>query len=301
MRFRVLFPAALLCFLASLASAATVINTELVFSGERAAQVDPTTGRVYVNSGYAPSSFGFFGSIADFETGTNFTALSLSGGAPYGTYYGAKDGFIFARPDSSSNVIAKYDGTTGALIASRAIPDYCGSNYNCGFDWGGYSSMNLLQDQTGMYLLGRTSPTGQWILSSIDSQLNTSEIARFASTASNDGYGIMMHGTLFLGQSYNSTLITMAYDIGSNQFFNPDLQLEGPNGCSYAYRRSTFYDVASDALYINDVGCSGTLRVQNASAEFGVAAPSPVPLPAGALLLVTGLAVFCAARRRRSA
>ncbi|WP_417719971.1 VPLPA-CTERM sorting domain-containing protein [Salipiger sp.] len=292
MNFRILFAAALF----PLAGHAATIDATLVATGRGHVQVDDVTGRVHGQSGYFGSGFGYYADVADFVSGTGRVATELSPDGAYGSYYGVSNGIVLARPDQSSTVIASYDATTGAQIASSDLTQYCGANFSCGFDWGGFSSMNILQDQTGMYLLGRSSAaTDEWLLSSIDTALNVTEITRFARSGVNDGYGIMIGGTLFLGESFGSGLITTAYDVLTDTLYDPDLILSAGS-----YLSSSFYDQTSDTLYVAS-GTSGeqTWAVTGAADAFGVT--SPVPLPAAGWLLIAAITGTAALRRRRTA
>jgi hypothetical protein len=290
--------AVILC--AGHASAATLTASATGTGGGAGhAQVDSVSGKVYTHSGFYGNqgAFGYYDTVADFEAKSGFTAVTVPN-MPWGSYFSANNDVITARADSNSNNLQTFNGITGASIASASITGHCGNNVSCGFNWGGFSSMNLMQDQTGNYLLGVDVPNGDWILSSISSDLSVTEITRFDKTNSNDGYGFMIGGTLFLGEGYNSNTVAQAYNTITDTFFDPDIDLVLAAGL-YNYRSSTFYDGASDTLFMA-LGSEGEFaaKVTGAMAAFNVAPPpSPVPLPAGVLLLLSGLAGVAGLKR----
>lgn len=284
-------------------AAATTITAEVTGSGNGFghAQVDSVTGKVYVHNDFNGNAgtFGYYNSVADYETKSGFTAVTVSGDMPWGSYFSANNDVITARADSSSTTLRTFNGTTGASIASASIAGHCGNNGSCTFDWGGFSAMNLLQDQTGSYLLGVDTPNGNWVLSSIADDLSVTQISTFDKTNSNDGYAFMIGGTLFLGNNFFTSDIDLAYNTLTDTFFDPDIDLETPLSLS-KYHSSTFYDSVSDTLFLQ-LGSTGTqsAKVANASVAFNVSAPSAVPLPAGGFLLLSGFAGFAALRRRQ--
>jgi autoaggregation protein RapA/B/C len=286
---------ALAFLLLPMAGSAATINATQLADARGHAQVDPTTGRVYAQAGFMGNGFGYYASVADYRTNTGFTAMPLAPTGPFGSYYGAHGGVVLARPDSNTATITAYDGTTGAQITSATYADHCGTNGACGFDWGGYSAMNLLQDQTGLYLLGRLAATDDWQLSRIDTNLVLTPLTTFAHVNGHDGYGIMIGGTLFIGNDFGSPDIDFAYNTLTGTAYDPDIVLNAGS-----YRASSFYDAASDTLFMaNNSSGTDVWAVSNAASAFGVAAA--VPLPAAGWLLLAGLGGMAALRRRSRA
>ncbi len=254
--------------------------------------MDPITGRFYTRSdGWSNSTqVTEYGNAAAYASNSG-SALPNSTGGIYGTYFAVNNGKVFGRGGAwNSTNIHRWDAATGALEGTTTIAGIGGTGW---FNWGGRSALNVMQDQTGMYVVGKQSSGNLWQVTKFDSSFTTFETKTFAQTqASNYGYGFMVNGNLFVGTSYDSNDITTQFDFASGPASTVahEFDLAGNT-----YLSNMFYDPNADTLYAHQRENGRIYSAANISDTLGIAA---VPEP-GSLALIPFLGLSCTVRRRR--
>jgi hypothetical protein len=112
-----------------------------------------------------------------------------------------------------------------------------------------------MQDQTGLYVFGHVTGS-TWELAKLNpADLSVQSVESFQATFptgnGNPGYGFMVNGTLFVGDSYNSNHISESFNFATNQLTAVNITL---NTGSSHYFFNTAYDAQHDTLYLADSG-----------------------------------------------
>lgn len=222
--------------------------------------IDSVTGAYYENKSYADTGspdIYVYANAADFEAGIQSGTVDLVGDV-FGTYFTAVDGTLIGRTNSSGTQVNAWDAATGAVTDTLgSIPGMSGSNgSNGGFDWGGYSSVNILQSDSGVFALGRPT-SGQWTVAELDP--DTLDIVNSNTFAlANDGYAFMIDDFIFFGKDFYSPEITSVYNVEDQTMTTVDIDLS-PN----SYISNMAYDSDSDSLYY--VSAGQIFEVENVS------------------------------------
>jgi hypothetical protein len=271
-------------------------------SGFAAIAIDSKTGTYYTKQGYGfeGPSVQVYKDAAAFERGRPTGAIDLQGDTTSGTYMTAIDGQLFARTFTPTgqwdwpegNVFGRWDLASGQLTAKAEMPGMTGRNGYDTFNWGGFSALNVMQDQTGTYVLG-TDGTGIWTINKIDEALNVIDQRSFE--APTLGYAFMKNGQVFLGNSFYNNRIDKRFDFASGTLSDADINLVGfanvDDGGWGVYLSTTAYDVNRDVLYFHNT-------MDNTTYRFGAAAAG-VPEPQSWALLLAGFALTGLTIRRR--
>jgi hypothetical protein len=215
---------------------------------------------------------------------------------PTGTYFVVNNGALYGRTDTTSNSIGKWDATTGALLATAPIPGIGGANSTDTFNWGGFSGLNLYNDNGSLYLLGKNTAGTQWDILSLASDLS---VTRTLVTAlpSTLGYAFVINGELFAGGSYNSNQISYKVDLATGTQSAVNFTFTGDSNSPYL--SDMFYDQTDDSLFVFDTTGKTLYETTNASVVLGASATPAVPEPESILLLLTVIAGVAAAGKRR--
>lgn len=96
--------------------------------------------------------------------------MKLDGTLMAGTYMTASGGQLFGRIfDSKGNwgypeasVFGRWDLATGQLNARAEMSKMGGRNGSDTFNWGGFSALNSMQNQTGSYVMARKAAAPGW-------------------------------------------------------------------------------------------------------------------------------------------
>ncbi len=280
---------------------AKAIRTDSSY-GFMALAMDPTTGKYYSKDGYGFDApvVKVYDNALTFAKGHASGTVTLQGDTVAGTYMAASDGKLFARtftptgqydwPEGTS--VGRWNLADGSLEAvNPALPDMGGRNGYDGFDWGGFSDLNWLQDQTGKYVIG-SDGAGTWFVHKMNDDLSIAATKSFS--AGSLGYAFARNGTIFLGDSYGSPHISATFDFASGTLSAADYQIEGA-GLDYPYLSTSMYDSKNDLLYFFNTNNNTIYRV-GALTGFGA-----VPEPASWAMLIAGFGLAGAAMRRRRA
>jgi sugar lactone lactonase YvrE len=216
--------------------------------------MDPVTGYYYARPGYGGSgSVSIYPGPAALATNTPSSSVSLSNGGFYGTYFAVQNGVLFGRADMSTSAISSWNAVTGASISSSAIPNMCGGNGSCTFNWGGYSGVNWMQDSTGLYVLG-TDDSNRWQVDLMNTDLSVANTQYIYPPNNALGYGFVINGHLFTGNQFDVNMINSDFNIltGIDQPVSYTLAGISSSGGFAYYFSNAFYDPTIDRLYIWD-------------------------------------------------
>lgn len=248
--------------------------------------MDPITGKFYERIGYSgQTKVNVYDDVTAFESSNRSSLVNLTSAGPYGTYFTVNNAKLFGRDFRSGTAYSRWSLLTGAKESTVAsITNMGEQNGTQTFDWGGYSTVNSLQDNTGIYILGKNLSAG-WQLNKIDTDLNILETKTFAATVL--GYAFMIDGNLFTSESSHSNSVNKVFNFTSETYSDVSYTLTGNSGDSFW--GNAFYDIIADTLYLNNV-TGGLFKIAGASRAFGVAIENtPIPEPATILLFGLGL------------
>lgn len=260
-----------LSLLSAVAASATPIMVDTVrtagfMSGLAGVAVDESTGKFYKHNGYSGgSSVLVYANAAAFDANTPMSTITLGGGGFYGTYFEVSNGKIFGRIGSSNTAVARWDATTGVRDLSKAsFPGMGGANGPDTFNWGGYSGVNWMQDQTGLYVLGHNTGSTVWQLNKMDANLNV--LSTLTANLGTLGYAFLVNGNLFASSSVDSNVISKSLNLATGTLSTVDFLLSAPTGQNWA---NVSYDHSTDTLLLNSYSRYSFYQISNASAQFG--------------------------------
>ena len=259
-------------------------NKVLSGSGWGGVAVDSVTGKVYTKGGYNSDLIKVYDSLTDFDVGNNSSSFYLQGnGTVGGTYMAVKNGKIFARYDKTSNTIARYSATNGNLEATQTISGVTGGN--SGFNWGGYTNLNWMNDGQDLYVFGWNNSLDHWQVAKVDEDLNVLE-TKTHNISTRLGYSFMINGRLYTGPYYYQDQIDTIFDLATGSTSSVDYTITGVTG---GYRDNLSYDSYNNVLFVHEQG-DGFFMTGNASTRFD--APNSIPEPGVFVLLLLGIGLI---------
>ncbi|XP_051867912.1 noelin-3a [Pristis pectinata] len=164
-----------------------------------AAQED---NKVWYMDGYTSSKVvQEYQSMADFVRGEDFKLYHL----PYpwaGTNHLVYNGSLYFNK-YQSNTLVRYNFETGSVQAQRSL-EYAGFNNIYPYTWGGFSDIDLMADEGGVWAVYATNQNaGNIVISQLDTQ--TLEVRRTWNTGYSKrsaGEAFMICGTLYVTNSH---------------------------------------------------------------------------------------------------
>jgi len=252
---------------------ATIFSSAYPNGGFHAYSFDASTESYYhrtgADGGYPEISV--YNSDAALASNSPSRTVTPQGDTFSGTYFAVRDGRIYGYSYLSNNV-NKWNATTGAIEATRPIGDF---NLEPSFDSGGFSFVDLLQDSTGLYVLGHTAGVDSWSILQVDADLNI--IATRSFTADSLGFAFMLNGKLFTSPNIIfSTVVTQVLDFATGTIEPVSYPINFVPGGVLPYITNTAYDPTRDRLYIYNTGDAKLYSIAHASAAFGTnAVPEP--------------------------
>jgi DNA-binding beta-propeller fold protein YncE len=262
--------------------------------------MDPTTGKYYARAGYgfAGQTVVVFDNAASFAANTPSGTVTLQNGGFWGTYLTASGAKLYARSSASLSssgwpqdaIASRWDASTGAIETTRsAIPNMGGLNGAHTFNWGGFSGVNWLQDETTVYVLGKQLGGDVWQIAKMAPDLSILATKTFG--ASQLGYAFIIRGKLFTAPNYFSGTIDRMFDVGTGVSTPVNFVVSGLEG---AYVSNVFYDPNLDKLYFFSTTTRRLLVVSNASIAFGVSARDTTVSVSPVSTLYAGMATLTA-------
>jgi hypothetical protein len=277
--------AALVLSVSGLANAGIItssfVKNDTQASAHTGTAVDSSTGKYYQRDNYSNGLIHVYSSKSDFENNIKEATVSTS---TRGTYFEVINGKIYSRTDNSSNLVSIFDATTGALLQTTQLSSFSGSNgVDGGFGWGGYSSMNFMEDNGNLYVFGGSSSINEFIIQEVDLGLNV--LATYNTGLSKNigaGFASIINGSLFLGSAYYLGLFDYQFNLSNSQLtsVNFDFNVDG-------YLTNTNYVSSTDTLYISNLNGDSTYMVANASSQLLV--PTDVSEPSALAIFALGI------------
>lgn len=265
---------------------------------------DSATGAVYQRYGNSPDDrkVDFYQSAEAFEANKPSFGFDLLGPGLAGTYMAAQGyqlfGHALGEKVEGNSAVAAWIGKGGDLNGFReSLPDLGANKDAATFDWGGFTSLNWLQDNTGTYVLG-SHDANTWLLFRMKG-LEIETAQKFATTGL--GFAFMLDGTLYTGASAKEAVVNQAFNFEKGTMADVKYVFSDLTG-SDTLITGTAYDVKNDRLYLTDSAKGLIFGVKNARAVFasggGIGA---VPEPATWAMLLAGFGMVGFSMRRRQA
>jgi Bacterial Ig-like domain/Olfactomedin-like domain len=212
-----------------------------------------------------------YSNVDSFIVGSPSAEVILSGGGFFGPYFAAYSGNIYGKfgpGGPSTTSISEWSATDGALLQTTNIPLISGNNSpNNVIDWGGYSGPSVIEDQTGLYVLGNIN-LNIWQITKLNSNDTIASSETFASGAL--GFAFMIGGVLFLGKASYESVINEEFNFATNTLTQVNIKFAPPG-----YISDMVYDPTSDALFFVESNTQALYEIANASVAFGVVDVTP--------------------------
>lgn len=300
--------------------------------------IDSKTGAFYTRMGYGfeGPEVQMYKNAEAFQAGEISEILKLDGTMIAGTYMTASGGQLYGRifdgkgdggyPEAS--VFGRWDLATGQLNAKAEMPGMGGRNGSDTFNWGGFSALNSMEDQTGRYVMG-TEGGGTWVVLKLGDDLSVLDARKFE--AGSLGWAYMKKGQVFMSDSHDSNRIGQVFDFESGTMKKASYELigfgqvgdketkDGEKARTGVYLSMTSYDAKNDTVYFQNTsdqiiyrmdqgefddegegGGEGEDAGHNEGDGGGVGGDvGAVPEPASWAMLITGFGLTGATMRRR--
>ena len=175
--------------------------------------VDESNGHVFYHNSYRESTVYRYTSLANFINNNGVRQFNLPRQSE-GTYHTIYNNHLYYA-QYNSNTLVKCRTTDMAQVLSRALPN-AGFHNRAHFNWGGYTDINLMSDETGLYVCWATSTSQPMQLSQLDENLNVLKTWNTGRNKGNVGWAFMVGGVLYWGNSYNSATFNYKYDTSTS-------------------------------------------------------------------------------------
>ncbi|XP_072366370.1 noelin-3-like isoform X1 [Scyliorhinus torazame] len=190
--------------------------------------VDPLAtekdNKVWYMDGYTSSKVvREYKSVAAFVSGEDYRLYRL----PYpwaGTNHLVYNGSLYFNK-YQSNTLVKYNFETGSVMAQRSL-EYAGFNNIYPYTWGGFSDIDLMADEGGIWAVYATNQNaGNIVISELDEQ--TLEVQRSWNTGypkRSAGEAFMICGTLYVTNSHlTGAKVYFAYSTKTSSYEYTDI------------------------------------------------------------------------------
>ncbi|MEW5759458.1 MAG: DnaA/Hda family protein [Candidatus Thermoplasmatota archaeon] len=212
--------------------------------------VDPSTGEVYWSEGFGPAygaasnSYTVYPTITDFTNNVNGATYTFPVGRD-GTYHVVYGGFLYYNEANTNNMIKL---TVKTSTYTRVTLTNAGFRNTYHWNWGGYTDIDFMVDESGLWVMYSTSSAGgQVLISKLDLNLNIQNTWQVPITKTSKGYAFIVGGKAYFGTSYNSPNIDYCYDTATS------------TGGAYtnalatgAYVSHVSYNPTTNSLYVVD-------------------------------------------------
>jgi autoaggregation protein RapA/B/C len=318
---------------ASSASAATLDVTQIGSAGFwDGTAYDSSTGNYYQITDNTPDTVVQYGNLSNFVNNTGGTTLNIptytyqvpaAGGYNFkdnmtGTYFVASGGYLYGHLNENTNppgpALGKWNLATGQLVAS-AIPAGspaiasnvtatipAGFSFTNGYNWGGWSAMSVLSDQTGMYVVSGGPTANSLEIGTLNTDLSiTNAHTVNLGPSGGMGWGFMVNGIYFGGNSYNGPTINYEINASTGVLTTVNINLFDPNydftASGKTYINNADYDAQSNILYLSNN--EGLFEAIDVTEQLGIGA---VPeLSTWAMMMLGFCSLGFTAYRRRDA
>ncbi|XP_067833985.1 noelin-3-like [Heptranchias perlo] len=180
--------------------------------------------KVWYMDGYTSSKVvREYKSVADFVSGEDYRLYRL----PYpwaGTNHLVYNGSLYFNK-YQSNTLVKYSFETGSVLAQRSL-EYAGFNNIYPYTWGGFSDIDLMADEGGLWAVYATNQNaGNIVISQLDRE--TLEVLRSWNTGypkRSAGEAFMICGTLYVTNSHlTGAKVYYAYSTKTSSYEYTDI------------------------------------------------------------------------------
>lgn len=146
-----------------------------------------------------------------------------------------------------SNIIVKYSFETGSVLAQRAL-EFAGFHNMYPYTWGGYSDIDVMADELGMWVVYATNQNaGNVVISQIDPDtLHVLKTWNTEYSKRNAGESFMICGTLYITNSHLSgAKVYYAYSTKTSTYEYIDIPFHN----QYFHISMLDYNARERALY----------------------------------------------------
>ncbi|KPP63011.1 noelin-3-like [Scleropages formosus] len=184
-------------------------------------------------------------SMADFVSGVESRTYNL----PFkwaGTNHVVYNGSLYYNK-YQSNIIVKYSFETGRVLAQRAL-EYAGFHNVYPYTWGGFSDIDLMADELGLWAVYATNQNaGNIVISQLDP--DTLEVLKTWNTEyskRNAGESFMICGTLYITNSHlTGAKVYYSYSTKTSTYEYTDIPFHN----QYFHMSMLDYNARDRALY----------------------------------------------------
>ncbi|XP_052355324.1 noelin-3-like isoform X2 [Oncorhynchus keta] len=187
-------------------------------------QASQRNNRVWYMDSYTNSKI-----VREYKTMDDFVAnvVSRTYNLPFkweGTGHVAYNGSLYYNK-YQSNIIVKYSFETGRVLAQRAL-EYAGFHNTYPYSWGGYSDIDVMADELGMWVVYATNQNaGNIVIAQMDP--DTLEVRKTWNTEysrRNAGESFMICGTLYITNSHlTGAKVYYAYSTKTSSYEYTDI------------------------------------------------------------------------------
>ena len=216
------------------------------FSTHGFIDVDESNGHVFYHASYRESTVYRYTSLANFISNTGQQQFNLPRQSE-GTYHCIYRNHLYYAQYNSNTLVKCAIGNMN-LVLTRNLAG-AGSHNQAHFNWGGYTDINLMSDETGLYVTWAQSTSQPMQLSKLDENLNVQRTWNTGWNKGSVGWAFMVGGVLYWGNQFSSAAFNYKYDTATSQRTTYSNSL-GANG----YITHTSYNARDNSLLVWNQG-----------------------------------------------